>query len=204
MDELNMDGKIGGWIQQGFELFKGHAVTLIAAAALVTIIGGATGGILLGPMLAGLILIALALADKREPKPDLGVVFKGFDYFLNTFLFWLVWSILVFALVGLLSLVWCVGHLLAAALAIVLKTLLMFALFLIVDRKMDFWPASLASIQRVKESFLPLLVFMLIMAAIVLAGVLACGIGVVVTAPIAVCCLAVAYRDVFGPAPADA
>lgn len=204
MDEIKMEGKIGGWIQQGFELFKDNAVTLIVATALVMVIGGATCGILIGPMFAGLLLITLALADKREPKPDLGMVFKGFDYFMNTFLFWLVWSILVFLVAGVLGFFVCVGHLLAAALVLALKTLLMFALFLIVERKMDFWPASLASIDRVKQNFFPLLAFVVIIAVIALAGCLACGIGVIVTAPIAVCCLTVAYRDVFGPPPADA
>ena len=202
MDEMKMEGKIGGWIRQGFDLFKENAVTLIVATLLVMVISGATGGILAGPMFAGLILITLALLDKREPKPDIGVVFKGFDYFLNTFLFWLVWGILIFAIVFLLGFFICVGNLLAAVMVLVIKTLLMFALFLIVDRKMDFWPASLASINRVKENFFPLLLFVLVMAAIVMAGFLACGLGVIVTLPIAVCCLAVAYRDVCGPAPA--
>jgi len=165
------------------------------------VIGGATGGILAGPMFAGLFLITLGLLDKKEPKPDIGTVFKGFDYFLNAFLFWLVWGVLVFVAVGLLSLIACVGQLLSVILIIALKTLLMFALFLIVDRRMEFWPASMESIRRVKGSFFPLLGFMVIVMVIGMVGTIACGIGVVVTLPIALCCVTVAYRDVFGPAP---
>ncbi|MBU4198657.1 MAG: hypothetical protein KKE37_07190 [Verrucomicrobia bacterium] len=204
MDEVKVDVKFGEWIRQGFELFKANAVVLIVASLLALVIGGATGFILSGPMFAGVILIALALVDKKEPKPDIGAVFKGFDYFLNTFLFCLVWGILVFVVVGLLSIIVCVGHLLAVVLVIGLKTMLMFALFLIVDRKLEFWPASMASINRVKGNFFPLLAFMLIASLFNAIGFMVCGLGLIVTLPITICCLAVAYRDVFGPAPVSA
>ncbi len=201
MDEQKIEVKFSQWIQQGFDLFKENALVLIIATLLAVVIGGATGGILTGPMLAGVLLIALNLLDKKEPKPDIGAVFKGFDYFLNTFLFWLVWSVLAFVAVGLLSMIVCVGQVLSVLLIIGLKTLLMFALFLIVDRRMEFWPASMESIRRVKGSFFPLLGFVVVVMVIGMVGAIACGIGVVVTLPIAICCLTVAYRDVFGPAP---
>jgi len=204
MDELKVDVKFGEWIQKGFELFKANAIVLIVATLLAVIIGGATGGILSGPMFAGVCLIALALVDKKEPKPDIGAVFKGFDYFLNSFLFFLVWGILAFVVVGLLNLIFCVGQLLGVVVIIVLKTLLMFALFLIVDRKMEFWPASMESINRVKGNFFPFLGFAVIAGLIGMIGFVVCGIGVIFTLPITICCLAVAYRDVFGPAPSAA
>jgi uncharacterized membrane protein len=152
-------------------------------------------------MLAGLMMIALDLVDKKEPKPDIGAVFNGFNFFLNAFLFVLVWGVLI-GVAGVLCFIPCVGPILWGLGLIIVTTLLIFALFLIVDRKMDFWPASMASINRVKENFFPLLGFVLVVGIIAAAGLLACGVGIFVTAPLGVCCLAVAYRDVFGPAPA--
>ncbi len=204
MNELKIHVKYGEWLQKGFELYKGNALTLIVATLLTLIIGGATGGLLSGPLLAGILLITLGLIDKKEPKPDIGMLFKGFDYFLNTFLFCLVWGILALVAVFLLSMLFCVGPWISALVILALKTFLMFALFLIVDRKMEFWPASLASINRVKANFWPLFGFVAIAALIGMIGLLACGIGVIVTLPITICCLTVAYREVCGPEPAAA
>ena len=76
----------------------------------------------------------------------------------------------------------------------------MFGLYLIVDRKMDFWEASMASIEKVKTDFFPYLGLSLVAAIIGEIGSLACGIGVFATAPIYFTILAVTYRDVFDEA----
>ena len=57
--------------------------TLVLASVFVVVIGAITAGILAGPMLAGLVLVTLQLLDRKEPRPEAGKVFKGFDYFLN-------------------------------------------------------------------------------------------------------------------------
>jgi hypothetical protein len=56
---------------------------LVLASVFVVVIGTITVGILAGPMLAGLALVTLQLLDRKEPRPEAGKVFKGFDYFLN-------------------------------------------------------------------------------------------------------------------------
>ncbi len=203
MNGQKSEVKLSEWFQKGFTLFMDNATLLIVASLLALVISGATAFILAGPMLAGLIIIALALIDKQDPKPDVGAVFKGFDFFLNAFLFWLVWNILIVVISCVLCLIPFLGGFLSMVVIIAMQTLLVFGLFLIVDRKMDFWPASIASIHRVKENFLPLLGFVLVVGVIASVGLLACGIGFFVTVPLAICCLAVAYRDVFGPAPAS-
>ena len=73
----------------------------------------------------------------------------------------------------------------------------MFGMFLIVDKKMDFWPASMESINVVKTNFWPFLGFAVVAAIIGSLGAIACGIGVIFTLPIQGCILAVAYRAVF-------
>ena len=197
MMEGKVDVKFSEWIQQGWELYKANIGVWIVASLLVIVINVATLGLLGGPMMAGLVWMALVLVDRKDPKPQMGDVFKGFDYFLQSFLFYLVWGIIMLA-ISLVSLIPCVGTLVVIVVSITLHTALMFGLFLIVDKKMDFWPASMLSLNVVKPNFFPFLGLLVVAMLIGHVGAIACGIGVIVTMPIAVCILAVAYRNVFG------
>ena len=189
--------KFGEWIQQGWELYKANIGVWIVASLLAIVISVATLGILSGPMMAGLAWMALVLVDRKEPKPQMGDVFKGFDYFLQSFLFFLVWGIIMLA-ISVVSLIPFIGPLVVIVISIALHTALMFGLFLIVDKKMEFWPASMLSLNVVKPNFFPFLGLLVVAMLIGHVGTIACGIGVIVTMPIAVCILAVAYRAVFG------
>ncbi len=197
MMEGKVDVKFSEWIQQGWELYKANIGVWIVASLLVIVINVATLGLLGGPMMAGLVWMALVLVDRKDPKPQMGDVFKGFDYFLQSFLFYLVWGIIMLA-ISLVSLIPCVGTLVVIVVSITLHTALMFGLFLIVDKKMDFWPASMLSLNVVKPNFFPFLGLLVVAMLIGHVGAIACGIGVIVTMPITVCILAVAYRNVFG------
>ncbi|MCG2660178.1 MAG: hypothetical protein L6437_08045 [Kiritimatiellae bacterium] len=197
MMEGKVDVKFGEWIQQGWELYKANIGIWIVASLLVIVISVATLGILSGPMMAGLAWMALVLVDRKEPKPQMGDVFKGFDYFLQSFLFYLVWGVIMLA-VSFVTLIPCIGTLVVIVVSIALNTALMFGLFLIVDKKMEFWPASMLSLNVVKPNFFPLLGLLVVAGLIGQVGSIACGIGVIVTMPITVCILAVAYRNVFG------
>ncbi|MGD9057069.1 MAG: hypothetical protein PVJ41_00630 [Desulfobacterales bacterium] len=189
--------KLGEWIEAGFNLYKNNFTTLVLAALIALVLSTVSIGILTGPMIAGLIIIALQLLRKTEPKPEAGAVFKGFSYFLNSFLFTLIWGIAI--LIGSLLLGWfpIIGQLLSLFFVYAAQAFLMFGLYLIVDRQMDFWPASQLSIQTVKTNFWPFLGLAAIASIIGSIGALAFGIGVVLTIPIQICILAVAYQEVF-------
>ncbi len=197
MTEGKVEVKFGEWIQQGFELYKANILVWIVASLLAIVISVATVGILSGPMMAGLIWMALALVDRKDPKPQMGDVFKGFDFFLQAFLFVLVWFLIELA-VSLIGLIPCIGPLVVIVASIAIETAIMFGLFLIVDKKMEFWPASMLSLNKVKPNFLPFVGLLVVAMVIGHIGAIACGIGVVVTMPLMVCILAVAYRNVFG------
>jgi uncharacterized membrane protein len=192
--------KLGEWIEAGFNLYKNNFTTLVLAALIALVLSTVSIGILTGPMIAGLIIIALQLLRKTEPKPEAGAVFKGFSYFLNSFLFTLIWGIAI--LIGSLLLGWfpIIGQLLSLFFVYAAQAFLMFGLYLIVDRQMDFWPASQLSIQTVKTNFWPFLGLAAIASIIGSIGALAFGIGVVLTIPIQICILAVAYQEVFDDA----
>ncbi len=192
-----VDIKFGPWIEQGFNLYKEHIGILILASLLVVLLSALTAGILAGPMVVGLVLIVLAYLDGKEPAPGAGEVFAGLNYFLNAFLFYLVWGVVAIVVCFVLNLIPCVGQLAAPVVILAITTLVMFGPFLIADKQMDFWPASMASIEKVKTNFWPMLGFAVIVSILGSLGGIVCGIGMIVTLPLMYCVLAVAYREVF-------
>ena len=190
--------KFGEWFDKGFSLYKENLGTLVLASLIALVLSAVTLGILAGPMLAGIILITLGFFDKKEPKPEVGNVFKGFDYFLNSLLFVIVWGVAVLVVSFILALIPCIGQLASLCVIYVVQAFLMFGLFLIVDKRMEFWPASVESFDKVKTNFWPFLGLSVVTSIIASIGAIACGIGVAITAPIQACVLTVAYRDVFG------
>ncbi|MBW1708606.1 MAG: hypothetical protein JRG97_03495 [Deltaproteobacteria bacterium] len=189
--------KFGEWIERGFSLYKENFGLLVLAALVALVVSLVTVGLLAGPMLAGLALITLALYDKKEPKPELRNIFRGFDYFLNAFLFILVWFLIILVISAVLNVVPVIGQLASIVFSLAAQTLLMFGLYLIVDEQMGFWSASQESISMVRTNFWPFFGLFLVSEIIGSIGAIACGIGVIFTAPIQFCILTVAYRDVF-------
>ena len=194
----DVEVKFGEWIERGFTLYKENFAILVLASLIAVVLSAVTVGVLAGPMLAGVLLITIGLVDKKEPGPEVGTLFKGFEYFLNSFLFVIVWGIALFVVSLIVGLVPCIGQLASLFVVFVAHALLMFGLFLIVDKGRDFWPASMESYNRVKPNFWAFLGFSVISNIIGSIGVIACGIGIVLTLPIQACILTVAYCDVFG------
>ncbi len=192
-----VDVKFGEWIEEGFNLYKNNFGTLVLASVIALVLSTVTIGILTGPMIAGLVIVTLRLLRKEHPKPDAGKVFRGFDYFLNSFLFVVIWGIAILAGSFILALFPCIGQVLSLLLAYAAQAFLMFGIFLIVDKQMKFWPASMESIHTVKTNFWPFFGLSAVASIIGSIGAIAFGIGIVFTIPIQACILAVAYRDVF-------
>jgi len=198
MQKINV--KLGKWIEEGFNLYKNNFGTLVLASVIALLLSTITIGILTGPMIAGLIIVALQFLRKEEPKPEAGRVFKGFSYFLNSFLFMVIWGLGILIGSFILALFPLIGQLLSLFFAYSAQAFLMFGLYLIVDKQMNFWPASLESIHTVKSNFWPFLGLSAIASVIGSIGAIAFGIGIVLTIPIQVCILAVAYQEIFGGA----
>lgn len=192
---MTREVKFGDWLNQAFELYKANFGVLVLTSLLAGLISSVTVGILMAPMMAGMVLIVLRLLRGQTPKPDVSTLFEGFNHFLPALLLFVVWGVLIFGGTLLIGWIPCIGRVLPAVAGLVLGALLMFALFLIVDRGMDFWPASMASIAAVKPAFGPLLGYSIVISLLGQIGVLACGIGLIFTLPIYFCGLAVAYEQ---------
>ena len=187
---------VGGWISEAFELYKANFALLCVATLVAGLLSVFTCGVLAGAMWAGLTMIILRIARKEQPVPQIGDVFKGFDFFLQALLLFLVIAV-VCAAVSRVPMLGFVAPTL-------LFPLVMFAMTLIVDKKMEFWPAIMASFEKAKTEYVPLLVLTLLASLISAAGLILCGIGVILTAPFGGIVAVVAYRHLFENGAAEA
>jgi len=74
----------------------------------------------------------------------------------------------------------------------------MYALPLIIDKHIEFWPAMRLSWRVTSRLFLPLLGLTLLCGLVYLAGLLALCVGVFVAAPVCIAAFACSYEDLFG------
>lgn len=189
MSKIDVD--FGGWMQEAFNLYKNNFVVLLLVNLIAMALSSLTLFILSGPLYAGVVIVTLSLLDGTTPKPQAGDVFKGFQFFLPSFLLMLV-------VLGASMLVGMVLGPLSSVATWVLSTLTMFSIFLIVEKKMDFWPSIVASYEMVKESFWVLLALVVVSSIVSTLGFIACCVGIFVTMPFYYCVLAVAYRKMSG------
>ncbi len=190
--------KLGEWFEQGVRLYKENMAKLIPATLVAIILSVASGGILAGPMLIGLIMIVLGLLRRHHPEPEISDIFKGFRFFVNAVVFVLGWGLVLSLGSMILLLIPGVGLLVVLFFIYSALAFLMFGPFLILDRNMDFWAATLTSFHAVKSNFWPFLSVSAVAGVIGSIGCIAFGIGVIVTFPIQICILTVAYEAVFG------
>jgi hypothetical protein len=170
---------------------------LIPATFIALILSVTSVGILAGPMLSGLLLITLALLRRQHPEPEIFQIFKGFRFFVNGVVFVLGWSLVVSAGSLILLMIPGVGQLVVLFFIYSAQAFLMFGPFLIVDRDMDFWAATLKSFNTVKGNFWSFLSVSAVAGVIGSIGCIFFGIGIIVTVPLQLCILTVAYEAVF-------
>jgi len=73
-----------------------------------------------------------------------------------------------------------------------------FALPLIIDRQMKFWPAMQASWKKVHQHWWLVLGLVVVIGLLNLAGVCACCVGVLFTIPVGIAAMMFAYETIFG------
>lgn len=190
-----LDVRFSDWIQKGFELFVNHAVILLLCGLTALAISAVTLGLLAGPMLAGMAIIILNLMDDRLARPTLNDLFKGFDHVIATIPVTIGFYVL--AAVGIvLNFIPYLGQVISSvvlSVGIATGTLMVFHLVL---RKTPPIESAPAWWEIFKVNWGPLLGFYILALIIGGIGLLACGVGLIVTIPVYLCIMGIAYVSI--------
>lgn len=176
--------EIGDCLREGWALYLKEPVLLSGATILMAVICGVVslipfaGALIYPPLLAGLYSMVIRL-DRGEAITVMHL-FDGFQQFVPLVLASIVVSLLV--TVGLFVLV-----LPGLYLVIVYG----FTTLMIVDKKMDFWPAMESSRKLIHAHFVPYALLALVLIVICVLASIPFGLGLIVAGPV---CLAAQYR----------
>ncbi len=178
---------IGEWLAESWNMVSQDLGLHIVLALIVFVGSIATGGILSPPLICGYVYIVIRKLQEPAYRPQIADVAKGFDVFVQALL------------AGIVGGVICnLGALACGIGAAVGFALVMFALPLVIDRRMDFWAAVQTSISLTGQQLVTWTLLVLTLWLINALGLLACGLGLLVTWPISYVAIVLAYRDSFG------
>jgi len=172
----------GRWLSEGWAIVKAD-IWMFALLTLVVCVINI--GLLTGPLQVGMHIYIMKRMFGR--RAEFGDLFQGFNFFLPSFVAWLLISIFT----GVASIFFIIPGLIVAA-------MYKFTYLFIFDKGLDFWPAMQASHAVVKNDYLGFTLFLLLLFCVNLLGVLCCFVGLLVTMPISIAAITVAYRDVVG------
>jgi uncharacterized membrane protein len=119
--------------------------------------------------------------------PEFRDFFAGFAFFFPLLLL----SVVAGLLIG-------IGTLLLIIPGVYLAVAYFFAANLVVDRRLDFWPAMELSRNTVHPRWFSFFVFVLLLVVLNLVGTLFLGLGLLVTIPVSFGAVTAAYADLFG------
>ena len=179
----------------GWDLFKQYhtgfvgfcLLNLVIQVALNAIpyLGTAASVAVSTPLLMGNFIVSAKLLQGQTP--EFRDFFSGFQFFLPLLLLSLVAGLFI-----------GIGTVLLIIPGVYLAVAYLFATYLVVDRRLDFWPAMELSRLTVKPQWFGYFAFLLLLALLNLAGALLLGLGLLVTIPVSFCAVTVAYADLFG------
>jgi len=179
--------KTEDYIRRGWEILRmrmGYFILFTLVLFVGTSIPGI--GILLTQTLsAGFILVAFYLSTGKQIFFE--DFFDGFKHFAGLLLFTLVSVILIF--LGIIALILP---------GIYLVVGYVFTPFFIIFSRMDFWNAMETSRKLVHKEWFSIFGFLIVLLFINVLGVMALGIGLLITIPLSYCALYAAFDDIVG------
>ena len=175
-------------ISRSWDLLMRNFWLLFGATLVINLLDGAVP-IIHGALFGGLYLLFLKLI--RGQRAEFGDAFGGFsERFLQLFLAGLVSGILTL-----------VGYVFCIVPGIYLTVAWMFVIPLVVDKRMDFWPAMEVSLRVIQRNWFLFFLLGILNILVVMLGFLALCVGIYVALPITIGAVAYAYEDVFGAEP---
>jgi len=134
-------------------------------------------------------LIRMAIKQVRGQQISIGDIFNVGDVALQVIIASFLTSIVI-----------AIGIMLCIIPGLVATGLLLPTIPLIVDKQLGGLEAISTSINTLKSQWLMAAIFSFILGIIYMVGVLACGVGLLIAAPVAVLSIAILYRNFFiGP-----
>lgn len=193
---------IGCCISRSWELVKTHFWLTVGAVFIVSaiecalgaipILGAAATMVMAGAFHGGLFYLFLKLI--RGQQAGIEDAFAGFKLaFVPLMLAGIVVSVLS-----------SLGFLLCILPGIYLAVAWVFTFALVIDRKIDFWPAMELGRKVVTKHWWTVFGLLVVNALVCLLGLICCLVGVFVAMPVTIGAVAYAYEDIFGAGPAPA
>ena len=176
------------WLGMGWAIFKediGNFILITLIACGLASLASLASFVVVGPLLAGMFI-----AVKRRMlhgQTDLMDLFAGFNLFIDSFLIGILTTLFAF-----------VGLLLCLFPGFIVTAFYLFAYLFVVDRKLGFWDAMESSRRLVVRDLLGYVLFVLLLLLFNLLGLILLGVGLLVTIPVSVAAIAVAYKETVG------
>ncbi len=185
------DVKSTGWISEGYSFFKENfkelfPLFIIAELILIAASSVVAGNFILQGPIACSVFYAIFMR-MRGGKVEINYLGEGFKVFVPSLIANL-----------LMTLFTAVGLVLCIIPGIIISAFYIFTLPLIIDKKLDFWEAMETSRKAVSTDIFGFIIFLFLLFCLQIVGVLLCVIGLLFTIPIAICSMAIAYREIFG------
>jgi hypothetical protein len=182
---IGVKAQTGKWISAGWRMVTADLGNFALTSLIFVLVNSVASIVTQGPLQVGMHIFTMKKMFNR--RGEIGDLFKGFDFFLPSFVAALLIGVFVFA-----------GTLICIIPGLVIAGMYKFTYLFILDKRMDFWPAMQASHEVVKNDYFGFTIFLLAMAGINILGFLACIVGLLVTIPLSVAAITVAYQEIVG------
>ncbi|MFH1429359.1 MAG: hypothetical protein ABIH39_06415 [Candidatus Margulisiibacteriota bacterium] len=182
--------QIEKWLKDGWVLYRDNFLNFISIYAIYILAGLVAQKVLMlhliiMPPLFGSIII-ITLQKIRGTEIDVKNMTLGFSFFLPLLISSSIIGLGIF-----------LGMIFFVIPGLIVYALYIFTVPLIVDQKLDFWPAMEASRKKIMEDPFGFIIFGTMLMALIILGVLVLGVGMLLTMPVAINALVYAYIEVF-------
>jgi len=165
-------------------------------------ISAITCGLLTGPLMVGMLLIARRLLKGDPDRPQAGDVFRGLDFFIQTLLLLVITAIAVLVLGRLLMSMGRIPIIIGWLIDLVVYAVVMWALVFVAYEKATAIDAIKKVFTLIKSgSFTVPLLFAMVAGFLGSLGLAVCVVGGFFTLPLTYCLMACCYDTLFGDGP---
>jgi hypothetical protein len=183
------------YFSEGWTLFKKLPGLLVLYTLIFLIISAILGsipifgglfGAAIGPILGAGYFVVFRKMETNE-KIEIGDFFKSFDDFVQLVILGVVTSVIT-----------VIAFILLVLPGIWFTVAAMFSTLLVVLLRLEFWDAITYSVKIVNKKWFHFFAMLLLIGFLNLAGIIALGVGILVTIPMSFGVLYACYRDIVG------